>query len=442
MKAGIAAGVLTAAGVAVALVLAAGGGHTATARGEGGTVLGAGRARSPSPQPRAHRTPPVRPAPPTHSDSPTSVPHQREQRVQAASRSEQPAPARNRRNRHLLLSPHRRPRPRSIRCTCWPGRLPGGRPAAGTRRRCVPAASAACGSATASASAGRTYAHGVTVPAPSSVTIDLPRACTAFDALAGLDDLAPRSGTVGFAVYGDGKRLWSSAPLRGGRPAVPVHVPLERRVHAAADDDAARAAGGDGCRGLGVVADQLPTDRLPGRRRHGDEQRRRWGERHHVAACRTASASASACAATSRTRRSSRCRGRSRAGQQGSHAPPAEGNGLPPRVPYFRRIQDQMPHRPLPPDGARSRTAVCGRAVTGRVTEALLWGSFGAHYCRRVLVYGKPAAGPRHAAAGRRGVGARPGWASAVGAPRGAGPGRPVVHGLGGAGRLVRTDEP
>jgi hypothetical protein len=74
---------------------------------------------------------------------------------------------------------------------------------------------------------GTTYPHGVTVPAPSSVTIDLHRECTAFDALAGLDDLALRTGSVAFAVYGDGKRLWSSPQLRGGRPAVPVHVPLD-----------------------------------------------------------------------------------------------------------------------------------------------------------------------------------------------------------------------
>ncbi|MET9292714.1 sigma-70 family RNA polymerase sigma factor [Streptomyces sp. NPDC003077] len=83
--------------------------------------------------------------------------------------------------------------------------------------------------------AGRHYRHGVSVQAPSSVTIDLHRPCTAYDALAGVDDLVNvedtglGSGTLRFSVYGDGKRLWRSGPLRGGQPAVPVHVPLTGR---------------------------------------------------------------------------------------------------------------------------------------------------------------------------------------------------------------------
>ncbi len=75
---------------------------------------------------------------------------------------------------------------------------------------------------------GTTYARGITVHAPSTVTIALHRACVSYDARAGVDDLVgPLRGIgVGFAVYGDGTRLWSSGPVHAGDPAVPVHVAL------------------------------------------------------------------------------------------------------------------------------------------------------------------------------------------------------------------------
>ncbi|MEV4334706.1 sigma-70 family RNA polymerase sigma factor [Streptomyces sp. NPDC049597] len=73
---------------------------------------------------------------------------------------------------------------------------------------------------------GKRYGHGVTVHGRSSVTIDLNRACTAFDASVGVDDLTPGARPVRFSVYGDGLRLWRSAALGHGDAAVPVHVPL------------------------------------------------------------------------------------------------------------------------------------------------------------------------------------------------------------------------
>ncbi|MBR7675696.1 sigma-70 family RNA polymerase sigma factor [Streptomyces daliensis] len=73
---------------------------------------------------------------------------------------------------------------------------------------------------------GTSYGHGVTVHAPSSVTIDLNRPCTAYDAVAGVDDMMAGLGAVRFSVYGDGARLWRSGVVRGGEKAVPVHVPL------------------------------------------------------------------------------------------------------------------------------------------------------------------------------------------------------------------------
>ncbi|MFJ5799684.1 sigma-70 family RNA polymerase sigma factor [Streptomyces decoyicus] len=77
--------------------------------------------------------------------------------------------------------------------------------------------------------AGTRYAHGVSVHARSSVTVDLNRRCTAYDAVAGVDDLSLGQGAVRFSVYADGVRLWQSAVVRGGERAVPVHVPLAGR---------------------------------------------------------------------------------------------------------------------------------------------------------------------------------------------------------------------
>ncbi|MGW5619106.1 sigma-70 family RNA polymerase sigma factor [Streptomyces sp. NPDC003877] len=75
----------------------------------------------------------------------------------------------------------------------------------------------------------RRYAHGVTVHGSSSVTIDLNRSCSAYDALAGVDDMTLKHGKVYFSVYADGVRLWSSGLVEGGDPAVPVHVDLTGR---------------------------------------------------------------------------------------------------------------------------------------------------------------------------------------------------------------------
>ncbi|UUU37118.1 sigma-70 family RNA polymerase sigma factor [Streptomyces sp. CA-210063] len=76
---------------------------------------------------------------------------------------------------------------------------------------------------------GKQYANGVTVHGRSSVTIDLNRRCGAYDALVGVDDMTHGLGEVYFSVYGDGVRLWQSGLVRGGEPAVPVHVDLRGR---------------------------------------------------------------------------------------------------------------------------------------------------------------------------------------------------------------------
>ncbi|MDG4866145.1 NPCBM/NEW2 domain-containing protein, partial [Streptomyces sp. T-3] len=73
------------------------------------------------------------------------------------------------------------------------------------------------------------FGHGVTVHAYSSITIDLNRTCSAYDAFVGVDDMTMGLGAVRFSVYGDGARLWQSPVIHGGDPAVPVHVNLSGR---------------------------------------------------------------------------------------------------------------------------------------------------------------------------------------------------------------------
>ncbi|WP_405686345.1 sigma-70 family RNA polymerase sigma factor [Streptomyces sp. NBC_01387] len=73
------------------------------------------------------------------------------------------------------------------------------------------------------------YDHGITVRAPSSVTIELNRQCTSYEALAGADTMAMGLGAVRFSVYGDDALLWSSPVVHGGDPAVPVRVGISGR---------------------------------------------------------------------------------------------------------------------------------------------------------------------------------------------------------------------
>ena len=75
----------------------------------------------------------------------------------------------------------------------------------------------------------RTYTHGVTVHGESSVTIDLNRSCSAYDALVGVDDMTLGLGQMRFSVYADGVRQWQSQLITGHDRAVPVHVNLTGR---------------------------------------------------------------------------------------------------------------------------------------------------------------------------------------------------------------------
>ncbi|MFC1418537.1 sigma-70 family RNA polymerase sigma factor [Streptacidiphilus cavernicola] len=75
---------------------------------------------------------------------------------------------------------------------------------------------------------GQSYPRGITVRAPSSVTVQLNRQCREFDASAGIDDLTLGLGSARFSVLDatTGRMLWHSGVVHGGDSAVPVSVPL------------------------------------------------------------------------------------------------------------------------------------------------------------------------------------------------------------------------
>ncbi|MGY0068313.1 sigma-70 family RNA polymerase sigma factor [Streptomyces sp. QTS137] len=77
--------------------------------------------------------------------------------------------------------------------------------------------------------AHRSHSRGVTAHGGSSVTIDLNRPCSAYDAMVGVDDLTMKPGKVAFSVHADGVPLWNSGRIEGGAPAIPVHVDLTGR---------------------------------------------------------------------------------------------------------------------------------------------------------------------------------------------------------------------
>ncbi len=74
--------------------------------------------------------------------------------------------------------------------------------------------------------AGRTFTHGVGTHAHSSFWIDLAGQAERFTAWIGFDDAANGPGSVQFRITADGRRMFQSAVMRTGDPAVPVEVPL------------------------------------------------------------------------------------------------------------------------------------------------------------------------------------------------------------------------
>jgi alpha-galactosidase len=73
---------------------------------------------------------------------------------------------------------------------------------------------------------GKQFTHGAGTHAASNFRVDLKGKATRFTAEVGVDDSAGNQGSVEFIVMGDGKVLWQSGVLAGGRAAVPVDVDL------------------------------------------------------------------------------------------------------------------------------------------------------------------------------------------------------------------------
>lgn len=73
------------------------------------------------------------------------------------------------------------------------------------------------------------YDRGLGVHAVSDVVIDNPAGCTTFRAVIGLDDEVGARGSVGFKVYADGVRLFSSALKRGSDAGQAIIVDVTGR---------------------------------------------------------------------------------------------------------------------------------------------------------------------------------------------------------------------
>jgi len=71
---------------------------------------------------------------------------------------------------------------------------------------------------------GKQFAHGVGTHSESKLRVDLGGKGTRFFAQVGVDDSADGQGSVEFIVSGDGKVVWRSGLLTGGKPAVLVDV--------------------------------------------------------------------------------------------------------------------------------------------------------------------------------------------------------------------------
>ncbi len=74
--------------------------------------------------------------------------------------------------------------------------------------------------------AGRSFAHGVGTHAVSTLWVDLKGGTERFRSWVGLDDSADGKGSVAFEAYADGKKVWTSGPMKPGTPAVQLDLPL------------------------------------------------------------------------------------------------------------------------------------------------------------------------------------------------------------------------
>src|SRR5688572_19254000 len=71
---------------------------------------------------------------------------------------------------------------------------------------------------------GKKFSHGLGTHSVSKLRVDLGGKGQRFTAQVGVDDSAKNQGSVEFIIDGDGKELWRSGIMTGGKPAKPVDV--------------------------------------------------------------------------------------------------------------------------------------------------------------------------------------------------------------------------
>ncbi|MEU6416915.1 sigma-70 family RNA polymerase sigma factor [Streptomyces spiralis] len=226
VKAGIAAGVVAVAAAAVAFALA---GQDAPARKPAAAPPSSPVVRPQPPTPTPHKpTPPPRPKPPVRPAAVRPAPTPTHTRPPAPKPAPTPPPTPRPSPTPTPTPTPTLPPPPAPVVYQW-NELDYDITGDGTGPEMRLAGSSWVWQRHSLSIAGKRYTHGVTVHGRSSVTIDLNRACSAYDALVGVDDLTAGLGKVTFSVYADGLRLWSSRTIAGGEPAVPVHVSLVGR---------------------------------------------------------------------------------------------------------------------------------------------------------------------------------------------------------------------
>ncbi|MGA4849824.1 sigma-70 family RNA polymerase sigma factor [Streptomyces sp. G5(2025)] len=232
-KAGIAAGVVVAAGVAAAIALTGGDGkpkENPPPKAKGPAVSESVVPHKPlPPPPKAGPKPEPTPPPPAPKPSPKRTP----------TPAPPPPPKEKPRPRPTPPPPPPKPRPTPPKPAPKPpppapvvyqwSELQYGSVGDGTKPEMRLGESSWVWQRQGLSIAGKQYSHGVTVHGESSVTIDLNRSCTTYDALVGVDDMTMEIGRVRFSVHADGARLWRSPVIKGGDPALPVRVNLTGR---------------------------------------------------------------------------------------------------------------------------------------------------------------------------------------------------------------------
>lgn len=222
-KAGIAAGLVVAAGVAVAMALAGDPKPAPEPKAKPATSAPVVPQKpDPTPSPSPEPEPEPKPTEPKPSPSPTPKPTPSPTPKPTPSPTPKPTPS-------PTPKPTPPPPPPPAPAVYQVNRLEYGVFGDGTKPEVRLGESSWMWQRWGLSIGDKDYGHGITVHAYSSITIDLNRTCSTYDAYAGVDDLTLGLGAVRFSVYADGTRMWQSPVIHGGDPAVPVHVDLTGR---------------------------------------------------------------------------------------------------------------------------------------------------------------------------------------------------------------------